>query len=86
MVATVALILAKPKGEKIQQMAPPMMPRMLFSSSISASNMKLPSTTPKQEPAQITMEASRMMVPARLMKDQPRSHMDRRTLPTVGRW
>ena len=27
-----------------------------------------------------------MMVPAFLMKDQPRSHMERRTLPRVGMW
>ncbi len=27
-----------------------------------------------------------MMVPAFLMKDQPRSHMERRTLPRVGQW
>ena len=32
------------------------------------------------------MVDSRMMVPAFLMKDQPRSHMERRTLPTVGQW
>ena len=28
----------------------------------------------------------RMMVPARLMKDQPRSHMERRTLLAEGAW
>ena len=28
----------------------------------------------------------RMIVPAFLMKDQPRSHMLRRTLPRVGQW
>ena len=27
-----------------------------------------------------------MMVPAFLMKDQPRSHMERSTLPRVGQW
>ena len=27
-----------------------------------------------------------MTVPAFLMKDQPRSHMERSTLPTVGKW
>ena len=32
------------------------------------------------------MVERRMMVPAFLMKDQPRSHMLLRTLPTVGRW
>ena len=41
---------------------------------------------PKQEPAQMTMEESRMMVPAFFMKDQPLSHMLRSTLPTVGQW
>ena len=30
------------------------------------------------------MVDSRMMVPAFLMKDQPRSHMLRSTVPTVG--
>ena len=30
------------------------------------------------------MELSRMTVPARLMKDQPRSQVARRTLPRVG--
>ena len=28
----------------------------------------------------------RMMVPAFLMKDQPRSHIERSTLLTVGQW
>ena len=32
------------------------------------------------------MVESRMMVPAFLMNAQPRSHMLRRTLPTVGQW
>ena len=32
------------------------------------------------------MHASRMMVPAFLMKDQARSHMLRSTAPTVGIW
>jgi hypothetical protein len=32
----------------------------------------------------ITMEDSRMIVPAFLMKDQPRSHIERRTFVTVG--
>ena len=34
----------------------------------------------------MTMEESRIIVPAFLMKDQARSHMERSTLPTVGQW
>ena len=32
------------------------------------------------------MVESRMIVPAFLMNDQPRSHIERSTLPIVGRW
>ena len=32
------------------------------------------------------MVERRMTVPAFFMKDQPRSHIERRTFPTVGRW
>ena len=42
--------------------------------------------TPKRERNQMTIVESRMIVPAFLMNDQPRSHMDRRTLPRVGQW
>ena len=32
------------------------------------------------------MVESRITVPAFLIKDQPRSHIERSTLPTVGQW
>ena len=86
MVAMVAVASPKPSGAKIQQIALPITPRMLLSSSISASNPNEPSTVPKQEPAQMMIEEIRIIVPAFLMKDQPRSHMERSTLPTVGQW
>ena len=83
-VAMVALMLPKPSGWNSQQIAPPMAPRMLSSSSISVSKTNEPSMTPNTEPAQITMEASRMIVPAFLMNELARSHMLRSRLPTVG--
>ena len=47
---------------------------------------KEPSTQPKKEVNQTKMVDRVMMVPAFLIKDQPRSHMERSTLPTVGIW
>ena len=44
------------------------------------------SVKPKPWRNQRMMEEARMMVPARLMKDQPRSQVARRTLPTEGTW
>ena len=83
-VATAALISPKPSGLNIQQIAPPMIPSMLLSSSISGSKASEPLTTPNTDPAQMMIEDSRMMVPAFLMNDQPRSHIERSTFPTVG--
>ena len=48
--------------------------------------MKEPSTKPKKLRNQMTMVDSKMMVPAFLMKDQPRSHMEWNRVPTVGIW
>ena len=47
---------------------------------------KVPLTEPKLVRNQMTMEEITMTVPARLMKDQPRSQVPRRTLPQAGRW
>ena len=47
---------------------------------------KRPLTEPRELSAQMMMEESRMTVPARLMKDQPRSHMLRSTLLMLGAW
>ena len=46
----------------------------------------VPSAQPKYVVNQTRIVDSRMIVPAFLMKDQPRSHMERRTLPSVGQW
>ena len=86
MVAIVAVASSKPRGRKIHLMPLPSMPNTLSASSSSVLKPNLPSTMPKQEPAQMTMEESRMMVPAFFMKDQPLSHMLRSTFPTVGQW
>lgn len=56
------------------------------SSSSSSSIVKLPSIKPKRLVNQITIVERRMIVPAFLMNDQPRFHIERRTFPTVGRW
>jgi len=84
--ATAACQLPHPRGVKIQAMAFPMAARMEWSISSSSSIRNVPSTDPKKERNQTTMVDRRMIVPAFLMKDQPRSHMDRSTLPRVGQW
>ena len=85
-VAIVAVASPNPRGAKIQQIALPIIPRILLLSSISVLNPNEPSTIPKEEPAQMIIDARRIIVPALLMKDQPRSHIERRIEPTVGRW
>ena len=62
----------------------PTVARMERSSSSSSSIRNTPSATPKRLRNQTRIVDSRMIVPAFLMKLQPRSHMDRSTLPTVG--
>ena len=86
MEATVACQLPQPRGAKIQAMALPTRARMEYSISSSDSIRKAPSTQPKKVRNQTRMVESRMMVPAFLMKDQPRSHMERSTLDRVGQW
>ncbi len=85
-VATVAWALSKPSGANIHLIPFPSIPSTLFSSSISTSNPNLPPTAPNLDPAQITIVARRMMVPAFLIKEAPRSHILRNTLETVGIW
>ena len=65
-------------------MTPPMAARMELWISLSSSIRKVPSTQPKYVVNHTKMVESRMMVPAFLMKLQPRSHMLRSTLPRVG--
>ena len=59
---------------------------ILLPISSSASIRNCPSTKPKYVVNQITIVDRRMIVPALRIKDHPRSHMLRRTLPTVGIW
>ena len=84
--AVAACQVPKPSGRNRNANGIPILASIEYSSSSSASIRKEPSTTPKKERNQITMVESRMMVPAFLMNDQPRSHIERSTLPTVGRW
>ena len=84
--ATVACQLPQPSGAKIHEIALPTAANMLLPISSSASIWNVPSTQPKRERNQSTMVDSRMIVPAFLMNDQPRSHIERSTLPTVGQW
>ena len=86
MEATAACQLPQPRGLKIQASTPPMAARMEWSISSSDSMRNVPSTVPKYVVNQTKIVDSRMIVPAFLMKDQPRSHMERRTLPSVGQW
>ena len=48
--------------------------------------VKLPSAIPNIEPAQITIEERKIIVPAFLMKELALSHMLRRIFPAVGQW
>ena len=52
--------------------------------SISSTRPKEPSTKPRLEVTQMKMEARTMTVPARLIKDQPRSQVPRRMLTALG--
>ena len=83
MVATALCQLPQPSGMKIQAMAFPITARMEW---LRSSTMpKLPFSTPKAWRNQSKIADSRMTVPAFLIKDQARSHIERSTLPTVGR-
>ena len=48
--------------------------------------MKLPSTVPKRDRNHTAIVDMSMIEPAFLMNDQPRSHIERRTLLSVGIW
>ena len=72
----------KPSGRKIHESILPKVASILR--LISATIPKRPSVKPKFERNQITMEHSRMTVPAFLIKLQLRSHMERRMLRSVG--
>ena len=71
----------QPSGANRNATALPIAARMLWSISTMP---KLPSCQPKDEVNQTKIVARRMIVPAFLMNDQPRSHIERRMLPTVG--
>ena len=81
MVATAPCQFPQPSGTKITQIAEPMAARIL---SFISTMPKLPSAQPKFEANHTRIVASRIMVPAFLMKDQPRSHMEWSRLPAVG--
>ena len=74
----------QPSGAKIHAIPLPIAARK---PSLRSSTMpKRPSAMPKLEANQMKMVDKRMIVPAFLMKDQPRSHMLLSTFPTVGIW
>ena len=81
--ATAACQVPQPSGAKIQAIALPIAARMLLSISTMP---KEPSAHPNEEVNQTRIVASRITVPAFLINDHPRSHMERSTLPTVGQW
>ena len=67
----------------MKQTALPMFARM--EASISSTMPNTPSTKPKELVNQTNTEDRVMIVPAFLMKLQPRSHVPRSTFFTVGR-
>ncbi len=86
MVAMAAVASPKPRGRKIHLMPLPKTPSTLSDSSSSVLNPRPPFTMPKQDPAQIRMEESKIMVPAFLIKEYPLSHMLLSTFPAAGQW
>jgi len=84
--ATAACQLPQPSGMNSHATALPSFARMLRLISSSSSIPNAPSAQPKRLRNQITMVESRIIVPAFLMKLQPRSHMLRRTFESVGQW
>ena len=83
-VATVDCQLPKPRGAKTTHTAPPMAAsrELLLSSTMP----KPLSVKPKPWRNHKMMEEATITVPARLMKDQPRSQVARSTLPAAGVW
>ena len=53
---------------------------------MSSTMPKAPFSQPKPWRNHRMMEEARITVPARLMKDQPRSQVARSTLPAEGMW
>ena len=53
---------------------------------MSSTRPKAPFSQPKPWRNHRMIEEARITVPARLMKDQPRSQVARSTLPTEGMW
>ena len=82
--ATAAFQSPQPSGAKIHATAEPIAARILL--FISSTIPKLPPSTPKLCANHTKMVERRIIVPAFLMKDHPRSHVLLRTFPTVGRW
>ena len=68
----------------IHAAALPITARIDLSISLSSSIRNEPSTTPKYVVNQTNIVERRIIVPAFLMKDRPRSHVERRTFLTVG--
>ena len=82
--ATAILQLPHPRGAKIHAIALPILERILASSCSASSIVKDPSIHPKLIRNHRIIVERRMMVPAFLMKDHPRSHILLNTLLTVG--
>ena len=82
--ATAACQVPKPRGAKMKSTVWPTLAsrELLLSSTI----WNTPSTKPKPWRNQRMTEERRMTVPARLMKDQPRSQVARSTLTAAGAW
>ncbi len=81
-VATVDCQSPKPSGAKIKATALPTTASRL--ELLSSTMPKAPSAKPKPCRNHNTMEEARMMVPARLMKLQPRSHVACSTFLALG--
>ncbi len=86
MAATADFQSPQPRGRKSHANVFPIAAKILLSISIWSSIRKLPSTHPKNVVNHTKIVDSIMMVPAFLIKDQPRSHMLLATFPTVGIW
>ena len=81
--ATAAFQLPHPRGVKIHATAEPIAARILF--SISSTIPKCPPSNPNPCANHIKIVERRMIVPAFLIKDPPRSQVLLNTFPTVGR-
>ena len=75
-----------PRGLKIIATTLPILAIMLYCIWSSSNIPNEPFTHPKNDKNQTTIVESKIIVPAFLMNDHPRSHILRRTFPTVGIW